>query len=292
MRLGMVAGSRVAATCAAAAREVREQVGHLEARAHGLGALVEAALGLVGAVEREHAERDGDAGLDRGELQPARRLARDVVEVRRVAADHAAERDDAGEAARLRERHRGERELERARHGHHGDRVARRRRGVELGERRLEQPRRHVAVEPRDDDADGAALAGGLALEHGVAGRHGELAGGMLHRGGDVIGERRRGSSAPSGARRGASAAARPARLVGSRRLGAARLDRRRLGGGSASSSASVATGRRPAVEDVLARGVEVRLVRRRRSRRRLRRPTALARSRAPPARRPSCGVS
>ena len=30
---------------------------------------------------------------------------------------------------------------------------------VELGERRLEQLRRHVAVEPRDDDADGAALS-------------------------------------------------------------------------------------------------------------------------------------
>ena len=74
-----------------------------------------------------------------GELQPARGLAGDVVEVRRVAADDAAERDDAGEAARLRERHGGERQLERARHGHHGDRVACDAAGLELRERRLEQ---------------------------------------------------------------------------------------------------------------------------------------------------------
>ena len=64
---------------------------------------------------------------------------------------------------------------------------------LELGERRLEQPRRHVAVEPRHDDADGAPLTVRDALEHGVAGRHGQLAGRMLDRVRDVIGERNRG---------------------------------------------------------------------------------------------------
>ena len=96
-------------------------------------------LRLVGALEREDAERDRDARLDRGELEARGGLARDVVEVRRVAADHAAERDDAGEPPRLRERHRRERQLEGARDGHHGDRALLDAARVELVERGLEQ---------------------------------------------------------------------------------------------------------------------------------------------------------
>ncbi len=63
-------------------------------------------------------------------------------------------------------------------------------RRLELVERRLEQPRRHVAVEARDDDADGAPRAASLALEHGEAGRHREVAGSMLGALGHVIRER------------------------------------------------------------------------------------------------------
>ena len=92
---------------------MREDVGHLERAPDRLGALLDPRLGLLDPVEREDAEGDRDAGLERGELEPARGLARDVVEVRRVAADDAAERDDAGEAAGLRERRGGEGELER-----------------------------------------------------------------------------------------------------------------------------------------------------------------------------------
>ena len=51
---------------------------------------------------------------------------------------------------------------------------------LELLERALEQPRRDRAVEPRDDDADGAPAAVGVALEHRVAVRDLELAGGVL----------------------------------------------------------------------------------------------------------------
>ena len=51
---------------------------------------------------------------------------------------------------------------------------------VELREGRLEQRRRDVPVEARDDDADASALTLRLALEHGVPGRNRELAGRML----------------------------------------------------------------------------------------------------------------
>src|SRR5262245_47220239 len=98
-----------------------EQVRHLERTADRLRALADAGLRLLDAVERQDAERDGHTRLERGELEPARGLTRDVVEVRRVAADDTAERDDAREAARLGERRGGERELERPGHDHDRD---------------------------------------------------------------------------------------------------------------------------------------------------------------------------
>ena len=110
----------------------------------------------------------GHAGLDRGELQAARGLARDVVEVRRLAAHDRAERDDAGVAARLRERHRRERQLERARNRHDRDGVT-----ADPGRSSASSAGRaapgDLAVEARDDDGDRAPVAARLALEHGVA---------------------------------------------------------------------------------------------------------------------------
>ena len=90
----------------------------------------------------------------------------------RVAADHAAERDDAGEPAGLRERHRSDRQLEGARHGHHGDRVGPDAARAELVEGGLEQPAGDVAVEAADDDPDGTSPPLGLSLEDGIPGRH------------------------------------------------------------------------------------------------------------------------
>ena len=98
--------------------ELREDVGHLEAGAHGFGALVQPVVRLLCLLEREQAEGDRNAGLERRKLEPRRGLAGDEVEVRRVAADHAAERDDARVAACLRQRHGRDRQLERARHRH------------------------------------------------------------------------------------------------------------------------------------------------------------------------------
>ena len=72
----------------------------------------------------------------------------------RLAADDAAERDDRDVPARLRERHRADRQLERARHRHDRDVLPFDPGAVELRERRLEQPVRDLAVEARDDDRD------------------------------------------------------------------------------------------------------------------------------------------
>ena len=96
---------------------------------------VDPVVGLLGLLEREHAEGDRHARLERGELEARRGLACDEVEVRRVAADHAAQGDDARVAAGLRERHRRDRQLERSRHGHDRDRVARDAGLLELRER-------------------------------------------------------------------------------------------------------------------------------------------------------------
>ena len=50
--------------------ELREDVRHLEAGADGFGALLEPVVRLLGLLEREHAEGDRNAGLERRELEP------------------------------------------------------------------------------------------------------------------------------------------------------------------------------------------------------------------------------
>ena len=102
--------------------ELREDVGHLEPRPHGLGARLEPVVGLVRLLEREHAEGDRDAGLGwRPEAaSPATKSKCGVSP--RITQPSAT---SAGVPARLRERHRGDRELERPRDGHDRDRVPR-----------------------------------------------------------------------------------------------------------------------------------------------------------------------
>ena len=89
--------------------------------------------------------------------------------MRRLAADDRAERDDAGVAARLRERHRGQGQLESTRHGQHRDPLVRDAGGLERLQRTPQEQVRDAAVEPGDDDADRAPLAERRAFEHRVA---------------------------------------------------------------------------------------------------------------------------
>src|SRR2546421_7937099 len=78
--------------------EPLERVGRLERGRSGFGALAQPGQGLTLRVGREHAEPDRDAMRQRDVPQPTRRFARDVLEMRRLAANDAAERDDHVEA--------------------------------------------------------------------------------------------------------------------------------------------------------------------------------------------------
>ena len=100
----------------------------------------------------------------------------------RLAAHDAAERDHARVAARLCERHRADRQLERAGNRHHRDPLFGHARRSERFESRLEQQVRDLAVEARDHDADRAVRAGRRALEDGDVVRDLELAGNMPRR--------------------------------------------------------------------------------------------------------------
>src|SRR4051812_45199095 len=77
---------------------------HLDGAERSIPALVAglrscALDGLLDAVSREHAERDGHARRERDVRDALRDLAGDVVEVRGGAADHRGERDDAVDPA-------------------------------------------------------------------------------------------------------------------------------------------------------------------------------------------------
>ena len=126
-----------------------EEIGRLERAANGLRTLADPCFGLLDPIERQEPERDRDTRLEGGELEAARCLAGDVVEVRRVAANDTAERHDAGEAPGLRERGRGQRKLERAGNDHDGDRLLSHARGRELGQRAVEKLGRDTTTEPR-----------------------------------------------------------------------------------------------------------------------------------------------
>ena len=85
--------------------------------------------GLLGRVAGDQPEADGDAGVERGEQHARARLGADVLEVRRLAADHAAERGDRRVAPAARRLAREQAELERARRGDDVDLGAARPRG-------------------------------------------------------------------------------------------------------------------------------------------------------------------
>ena len=100
--------------------------------------------------------------------------------MRRLAADDRAERDDAGVAARLRERHRGERSSNAPGTGTTVTASGRDPGLLERLDRPGEHPVRQAAVEAGDDDRDRAPVAGRRALEHGVAVRDVDLAADVL----------------------------------------------------------------------------------------------------------------
>src|SRR6266516_6377116 len=87
--------------------EPLERSGGLESRLHGLGTFTDARQRLSLGLRRQHSKPYRDAMRKRDVPEAARRLARDILEMRRLAADHAPKRHDGVEAfargSRLRE---------------------------------------------------------------------------------------------------------------------------------------------------------------------------------------------
>ena len=67
----------------------------------------------------QHTERHRHSGFERDLLQARARFSGDVIEVRRVAANHRAQRDDAVIAMRVRQHFRRQGKLKRSRHEKH-----------------------------------------------------------------------------------------------------------------------------------------------------------------------------
>ncbi len=85
----------------------------------GFDAAEPASLGLLPSVGGEDAEDDRDACFESDALQSASRFARHVIEMRRIAAHHGAQRDNCVKAAAPRELHRRERKFEGSRNIEH-----------------------------------------------------------------------------------------------------------------------------------------------------------------------------
>src|SRR2546426_5824072 len=115
---------------------------------------------LLERLRRQHAEPDREAMGERDVAEPARRLARDVLEVRRLAANHAAKGDDRGVAAARRGRLRGHRQLEGAWHPDDVHRVLRHPVLAQAPLRPLEQALRDDFVVAADDDGHATGTGG------------------------------------------------------------------------------------------------------------------------------------
>src|SRR5947208_6421595 len=74
--------------------EPLERIGGLQGRLHRLGTFADPRQRLSLGLRGKHAESDRDAMRQRDVAEAARSLAGDVFEVRRLAANHASERDD------------------------------------------------------------------------------------------------------------------------------------------------------------------------------------------------------
>src|SRR5213075_3131988 len=132
--------------------EPLKRIGGLERRLHRLGALAQARQRLRFVVGGQDAEAYRDAVRERDVAQAARRFARDILEMRRLAPDHASERHDRVETLARRRGLGQHRQLERA--GRPGD--------LDVGirdpalaqrlARAVEQLRGDVLVKATDDD--------------------------------------------------------------------------------------------------------------------------------------------
>src|SRR5579885_3016719 len=168
-----------------ASREARGERRHLESGEHRLPALVAIAARRtlerrLRRVDGQHAEGDRHAGLEACVGEAACALAGDIVEVRRVPADDAAEGDDGVVAAALAELARREGQLESSRNARHRELLGRPAALAPCLDRSPQQTRDDGFIEARGDDGDASSAGARLALDQADAGRRrnrGSLAG-------------------------------------------------------------------------------------------------------------------
>jgi hypothetical protein len=140
--------------------ERRGELRHLDRHARRVGALLGGTdLGLLVVLGGEHGVGDRDPELERDARDAGRALVRDDLEVIRLAADHAADRDQRVEFVGLREPLQRQRNLERARHRADEDVLLGHPELEQLGQARLAQRDAHGVVEARLHDAHAQALA-------------------------------------------------------------------------------------------------------------------------------------
>src|SRR5215831_1601214 len=137
--------------------QARHDGDHLERALHRLAALVARPGGralerLLESVHRQNDKAHRYPGLEPGELQAVRRLTGDVFEVRRVAADHAAECDHGIVATARGESAHHHWQLEGAGYAHHGEILCGATALVPGSARALEEARDDEVVEARSDD--------------------------------------------------------------------------------------------------------------------------------------------
>ena len=121
---------------------------------------------LLHRVGGQHAECDGHARFERDAREPGGALAGDIVEMRRLAADHGAERDQRLVAARQREFARDHGHVEGARNAHDLDLLVRRPMALERIQRAPQQRLDHEIVEPRDHQGEAQIAHEELAFDY------------------------------------------------------------------------------------------------------------------------------
>src|SRR6266496_4115537 len=141
--------------------EPLERVGGLERRLHRLGALTHPGQRLNLRVGRQDTEADRNTMREGDVAQTACRLTRDVLEMRRLAPDHAPQRHDRVEALAGRRGLGDHRELERAGHPRHFYIAVRDPAAAQRVPGPVEQLGGHVFMKAADDDRHAPLAAGG-----------------------------------------------------------------------------------------------------------------------------------
>src|SRR6266576_1374797 len=152
--------------------EPLERRGGLEGRLHRLGTFVDSRQRLSLGLRGQHSESDGNAMRQRDVAESPRGFSGDVLEVRRLTADHAAERDDGIVALARGGRFRDDGKLERAGNRNDFDVFVGNSPAPERLPSALEQLGGDFFVKPADDDCHAPLAVGSARGRRGWFVRH------------------------------------------------------------------------------------------------------------------------